>query len=340
MQGGNQYEQILDCVDDRYVFCWIQSRLRARVRAGGVPMTSSAKVYVIADIGANHDADVDNFRHAILEAQRCGADAIKFQWTSNPQKMAERRGEAAADGYAQVYQRYLAWPAGFHRGLADICREVGIDYMCTTFLPEDVEVVAPYVARFKVASFEALDIPMLAAHAGYGKDLLVSCGMASDEELRHALWKHNWPQAYERDARPGRSATPKMIKVYQQLSVHLLHCVSAYPCQPEDLNLALLLRPPDEDGLSEQFDGFSDHTEPEHTWTGALAVACGAQIVEAHLRLDTTDPANPDYPHAMTPLIFKAYVDHIRFAERCLGQGWDKKQLASEEAMARYRVRS
>lgn len=286
--------------------------------------------YVIADIGACHDNDVVKMSEAIFAAKRAGCDAIKFQWTSHPALMASRRGSALADGYATIYARYLAWEKYLHRDLAARCAETGIDYMCTVFLPSDVAVVAPLVSRFKVASFESLDGAMLSAHSGYGKQLIIGTGMADDVTLARALDVHSWP-----------NRTRERLAQYGSLlgEIKLLQCVSAYPAPLSDLNLSLLWKSEiygDSDVIVE-FDGLSDHTDPSETLTGALAVAAGATIVEAHLRLPNTDPKNPDYAHAMTPPQFAEYVRLIRLAERCLGDG-KKRARESEAPMLRYRV--
>lgn len=265
------------------------------------------ETYVIADIGACHDGEATKMDLAIMAAADAGADAIKFQWTSRPYRMARRRGRALEDGYGDVYARYLAWPSDWHAGLAGQCRDAGIDYMCTAFLPEDVATVAPHVASFKVASFEADDAALLEAHVPFRrKRVIVSTGMLDDR---------------------GAASVAGLARAFG-LDAPLLHCVSAYPCPHGELGLAIMRHG--------RYAGLSDHTRPELTWTGALAAAAGARIVEAHLRLDGTDAANPDFPHAMAPGQFGDYVRNIRFAEACVGDG--RRASACEDAMRRYRV--
>ncbi len=272
-------------------------------------------IYVIADIGANHDGQYARMLEAIDEAKHAGCDCAKFQWVSDPVSMAKRRGQAYADGYAEVYAKYLAWPSNWHEELAAHCRHCGIDYMCTCFLPEDIAIVAPHVARFKVASFEASDRTFLAAHAQLGKDVLISTGMLSHGELMNLQWY--------------------IPQDFLPVDISWLHCVSSYPAPIEAMQLAVFQTNSDCGGP--HFDGLSDHSDPALTWTGALAVARGAKIIEAHLRLDETDPANQDYPHAMTPQQFAEYVRNIRFCEVALGDG-EKRLQPCEELMARYRV--
>lgn len=280
--------------------------------------TSAKNPYVIADGGACHDGDCRKMIALVEAAAEAGCDAYKTQWTSRPVAMARRRGAAEADGYAAIYRRYLAWPEGWHSGLHDACRRVGIDYICTVFLPEDVEAIAPYVAKFKVASFEAEDFSLLGAIRPVrdGRDVLISCGMQD--------WSDFLPEMY-------RAAVYSMFGTTGS-DVIWMHCVSAYPAPMSAQHLRLFNQPV---GLS----GYSDHTDPVETWTGAVALAVSRRVrfIEAHLRLDETDPANPDFPHAMTPAQFAQYVRTIRLAAVALGDG-PKRIEECEAAMLRYKV--
>lgn len=263
-------------------------------------------VYVIADIGACHDGELDKMNKAIVAAKEAGCDAIKFQWTSDPRAMARRRGRAEADGYADIYARYLTWPKEWLAVLRNACLSHGIDFMCTVFLPQDVDVVAEHVRTFKVASFEASDRGMwdaLAPHVLGGKEVVASLGMGQDKVAGH-----------------GGTGVKSRIK--------WLHCVSAYPAPVTALGLDRIRR--------DQLHGLSDHTHPDFTWTGALAVAAGATIVEAHLKLETTGRDNPDAKHAMTGAQFKNYVSRIRFADSCMTAPAGMQPC--EEQMAQYRV--
>ena len=271
------------------------------------------RTYVIADIGACHDGSIINMIDAIYEAQQIGVSALKFQWTSDADRMARRRGAATEDGYAGIYAKYLQWPARWMLALAQRCRDAGLDFMCTAFLPEDVAAVAPEVARFKIASFEAEDPEMYVAHEPYGQPVIVSLGMGA--------------RAPEAAAALGTR-------------LRFLRCTSSYPAPVESLGLRAIGRfgGSSLSGTDYGLCGFSDHSDPALTSTGAIAVAAGAEIVEAHLRLSTTRPENPDYPHAMTTEQFAEYVRHIRFAERCLGGDTAGLAHPSERPMARYRV--
>lgn len=256
--------------------------------------------FVIAEAGSCHSGSLATAKHLIRAAAEAGANACKFQFWSDADRLADRRH--VPDEYREVYRRF-ALPVAWLPELAATCGALFIEFMATAYLPEDLPTLAPFIKRWKIASFEASDREFIAAHAPYGKPLIISTGMMT--------------------GRPPCVAG---------VSVAWLHCVSAYPAPIDSLNLAVL-----RSGL---YDGFSDHSAPNLTWTGALSVAalgCEDAIIEAHLRLDDTDPANPDYPHAMTPRQFGDYVRAIRFAEKCLGSG-EKRCQPCEENMRQYRV--
>lgn len=274
----------------------------------------SARTLVIAECGASHDGDFVKAQRLVDAARDVGADVAKFQFWSSADRLADRR--RVPEHYREIYRRYQM-PESWLRFLKARCDAYGIEFMATCYLPEDVAVVAPFVKRFKVASFEAGDEAFIAAHqpfqGNHEREIVVSHGMGS-------TWMDR------------RWFAP----------VRHLHCVSAYPARIESLNLGVLREGWCEDMVDRWpdrsvWDGFSDHSAPEFTWTGALAVAAGAEIIEAHLRLDDTDPANPDAPHAMTPRQFTEYVANIRFAEACLGDGMKRLQSCEAECL-KYRV--
>lgn len=280
----------------------------ARAQALGARST-----FVIMEAAGCHDGVLVKALRLVELAREAGADAVKFQWLSSPQRLVERR--QAAD-YREAYQ-VLSFPREWFPMLRDAAIEAGLEFMCTVYLPEDIHVVAPYVSRFKIASFEARDAHFVGLHAEFGKPVIVSTGMAARHEV--AAIVQSWKRA-----RAG--------KVGEPLGLHVLHCVSAYPCPVEQASLAVLRANPYDD---RRIDGFSDHTR--HPWTGALAVAAGATIVEFHARLDDTDPTNADYAVSRTPEEAADYVRHIRLAETMMGTGVKEPQ-PSEVSMMRYRV--
>lgn len=241
---------------------------------------------------------LQNAYRMILAAKECDADAAKFQWTSDVEEMARRRNDTNPANY-----EILAYPIEWLHKLKAKCDEVGIEFMCTVFIERDIATIAPFVSRFKVASAESSDGRFIAAHGGYKKETLVSYafGSAPQQDCWYPNVKH-------------------------------LHCVCSYPTPIDQLNLNRLRnnnfsdRP---EHLIQWFDGISDHTTS--TLTGALAVACGATIIEKHIKLYETPKDNPDFPHSIhvgysgdyqeQAESFSKYVSNIREAEKAMGSG-------------------
>lgn len=263
---------------------------------------------VIVEPGACHDGLLTRMLQLVDAAADAKADAFKPQFWSDPDRLASRR--RATDAYRDLYRRYGV-PLSWLPPVVGRCRAHRLRFGLSIYLPEDVEMAVRLGVDFlKVASFEAEAADLTDRMAPYlqqSMPLYVSLGMGA--------------------RRPA--FTPRALR-----HVYWLHCVSAYPAPVEALGLRRLQR------MREAYDGFSDHSDPMLTWTGALAVAAGASVVEAHLRLDGTSPENPDAPHAMTPQQFAEYVRHIRFAEACLGDVQHHDRMHPCEAeMAQFRVR-
>lgn len=168
------------------------------------------------------------------------------------------------------------------------CDKVGIEFMTTCFDEETLKIVAPLLKRFKIGHAESIDAKFIHAHDEYRKEAIIST------VNMHAL----------------------ADRLYYS-PTRVLHCVSEYPCRIERLNLKAL----EYRGF---YDGLSDHTTS--TLTGALAVAAGADIVEKHIKLSSTDTKNPDWNTSlfadtkclgrdMVECPFLAYVAHVRQAE-------------------------
>lgn len=252
------------------------------------------RTFVVAECGSGHDMSLEKARRMVVAAKDAGADAAKFQFWSSGSRMARRRH---APQYEDVYIHYA-----ISRSWLDVlrvhCADVGIAFMCSAYLPEDVGIVAEHVDTLKIASFEANDPELLAAHVQpvrAGKDVLISLGLGGSHRV-----VDEYLTTHTIDRRCG--------------SIRFLHCVSAYPAPETELNLANLRGV---DGHS--YWGFSDHTHAFQIMTGALAVAAGAKTIERHMRAEDTLTTNPDFHHAMPPDLFTLYVDNIRWAESVMG---------------------
>ncbi len=227
-----------------------------------------------------------------------GAGAVKYQYWSDSKALAlKRRMPEVADRY-----EFSRLPKAWLPELAKEAESLGVDFMCTTYMKEDIATVAPYVKAFKIASFEAQVWEFIEAHLSYDKPIFISTGLTTEVELINLVeYRTTHPQ------------------------IKLLHCVSAYPCPYNEVNLAIIQKY----GL----DGYSDHTGSPIT--GACAVMAGASIIEVHIRSEFTPNTNPDYPHSLDPETFEQYVSNIMVAEELLGSGQKLTQPA-EAANRQY----
>lgn len=184
--------------------------------------------------------------------------------------------------------------------LRDLCHEHNLSFACSVYLPEDVQRVAEYVDVFKVSSFEANDIDLL-----------------------YEIQKY-------RDARPWFISTGMQESRRNSYDAVYLHCVSYYPQLDEHfpLDQASL-------GAIEYGEGYSDHTRL--VFTGAMAVAAGADYLEVHFRLNTTSQGCPDYTVSLTPEELKSYVKWANIAKAMRGTGLKEIQEC-ERPMLQHRV--
>ena len=290
--------------------------------------------YIIAEAGSSGEGDLGRMATLVKVARKAGANAVKFQWTSSATRMADRRH---AGEYREHYRRNLEWPRAWHEKLAAVCQEAGIDYMCSVYLPEDIEVVRWYVRHYKLSSFEACDKSMLDPYikqlAGeFATSVHLDSPAGDPDSPRHMFVSTGMCDLG--DVRKTGAAFAAYLPSYganrAMGRVHLMHCTSAYPCSLESMNLQAL----DNDAL----DSYSDHSDPRLTWTGGAARLAGASAaIEAHFRLDSTSPENRDAAHSMDELQLSAYVQHIRDVERVMGRP-TKEPDESEKAMMDHRV--
>jgi pseudaminic acid synthase len=257
--------------------------------------------FLVAEISANHNQSLERALALVRAAKMAGADAVKIQtfmpWTSTIQcdtpPFRLTQGIWAGETLYSLYEKaYMPWE--WHVPLVEEARAVGLTIFTTAYDPAALEFTAQFDFPFhKVASFELVDIPLLKKIAATGKPVLVSTGMASlgeIEEAVHAL----------RDNGAGE--------------LILLKCTSAYPAQPEEINLCTLPH------LAQAFGcltGLSDHTLGSAV--AVAAVTLGACVIEKHFTLSRAD-GGPDSAFSMEPDEFKRMTDDIRTVEKALGQ--------------------
>lgn len=258
-------------------------------------------VYLIAEMSANHHHDLERAIALIKAAKEAGADAVKLQ-TYTPDTLTIdcgnqyfRVGKGTAWEGKVLYQLYgeAYTPWQWQPQLMETARQIGIDCFSTPFDDSAVEFLENLqVPAYKVASFELVDLPLLRKIGQTGKPVIMSTGMANEQEIQEAVDTLR------------QAGCPQLA---------LLKCTSAYPADPKEMNLLTIPY------LRERFDvvaGLSDHTLG---LTAAIAsVALGARIIEKHLTLSRND-SGPDSHFSLEPDEFKAMVDTVRETEKALG---------------------
>ena len=246
------------------------------------------RTYIIAEIGINHGGDLALAEKLIDSAARAGVDAVKFQ-TYITEKRAPKGNQAVFDILKKCELPFEAF-----RELKEHAGQQGVEFFSTPFDPESLEVLDDIgCSLFKIASFDVVNHALLREVAAKGRPVLMSVGMAGLEEIREAY-------------AILRQGTER---------VALLHCMSAYPLQEQDANLAAVY------ALKTAFDcpvGYSDHT-PDIT-VPLYAVAAGAQIIEKHYKIDEAMEC-VDAPVSITEAQMKNLVQETRRIETMFGRG-------------------
>ncbi len=258
-------------------------------------------VYVIAEIGVNHDGDLGVAKEMIHAAADAEADAVKFQVFS-PERLV--RPDAPTAAYQQQTEQaasqydLLARLALSHEQFAELAQyagQHGVEFLATPFSVADLKFLAAIGVRaIKIASTDIVNAPLLDAAAGSGVAVIVSRGAADYDEIAAGLNR----------LRQGGTN-----------SVALLHCVSSYPTPEYEANLAVIHALQDAFGC---IAGFSDHTES--ITIGGYAAAAGARIVEKHMTMSRSRKG-PDHAFSLEPDQLAEYIHHIRRTELMLGTG-------------------
>ncbi len=259
-------------------------------------------VFIIAELSCNHQQDFELARKSVLAMKECGVDAVKLQ-TAKPSSITIKAdteyfkikggtlwdNKTLYDLYSEVYT-----PWEWHKPLQELSESLGMTFFSSPFDHEAVDFLEQHqVPAYKIASFEITDIPLIKYTAGKGKPIIISTGIANEEDIKDAV------------------EACHSVGNYQ---IALLKCTSAYPTPLEEVNLNVIPE------LKRKFNtiiGLSDHTLGSLVPTGAVAL--GARIIEKHFILDRK-LGGPDAAFSMEPHEFKAMIDTVRDLEKAMGK--------------------
>jgi len=293
------------------------TRSSGTIEIAGRPIGPDHPPYVIAELSANHNGSQDAALKLIDEAKACGADAVKIQ-TYRADTITidcdgdEFRIQGGLWTGKRLYDLYQEahTPWEWHAELFSHAARAGITLFSSPFDKTAVDLLEQLNApAYKIASFEAIDLPLIRYVAQTGKPMIISTGMADADEIGEAL-------AAARDGGCRELA--------------ILHCVSGYPAPAADYNLRTL---PD---MSERFGvitGLSDHTLDNAT--AIASVALGAAIIEKHFTLDRNG-GGPDDSFSLQPEELRALCTSARTAWEALGQV-DYGRKSSEQGNVKFR---
>ncbi len=271
------------------------------MRIGNNTIDSNSKVFIIAELSANHNGSLNTAIETIRAAKRAGADCIKFQtYTAdtitidcdNDDFIIQDtiwHGKKLYDLYNEAYT-----PWEWHEKLFEVAREEGLACFSSPFDKTAVDFLENIgTPAYKIASFEITDIPLIEYAASKGKPIIISTGIADISDIELAI---------------------NACRSVGNNDIALLKCTSSYPAPIDEANMIIIK------DLAERFNvisGLSDHTMG--ATVPIVAVALGAKIIEKHFILDRSI-GGPDASFSMNEIEFSQMVDSIREAELAVGQ--------------------
>ncbi len=284
------------------------------VKIGNRLVGDDHPAYVIAEIGINHNGDLDIAKQMIDAAVHARADTVKFQKrtpeVATPLEQQNQMRETPWGYISYLDYRYkVEFNEDQYCEIDRYCREKGIAWMVSVWDEPSVDFMEKFdTPAYKIPSASLTDSKLIRRARATGRPLILSSGMSTMEQIR------------------------KGVDVSGDKDLVLLHCTSTYPCEPEELNLKMV------ETLRSEFPnipiGYSGHEVG--LVPSAVAVAFGACMVERHLTLDRAMWGS-DQAASVEPGGFERLVKYIRVTEASLGDGIKKVYPSEQNSMKRLR---
>ncbi len=284
------------------------------IQFGNRKLGDGHSAYIIAEVGINHNGDIDIAKKIIDAAVHAGADAVKFQKRApeicTPPEQQKQMRETPWGYITYLDYRYkVEFGEEQYREIDRYCKEKKIDWMVSVWDEPSVDFMEQFdTPAYKIPSASLTDHNLLKYVRATNKPLIISTGMSTMEQIR------------------------KGAQVVGEENLIIMHCTSAYPCEPQELNLKML------ETLRKEFPntpiGYSGHEVG--LIPSAVAVALGACSVERHITLDRAMWGS-DQAASVEPGGFERLVKYIRVTEASLGDGVKKVYESEKGSMKKLR---
>jgi len=270
--------------------------------------------YIIAEIGINHNGDMNNVFKLIDIASEAGCNAVKFQKRTPelavPESEWDIRRETPWGEMSYIdYKRKIELTIPQYKEIDSYCKQKQITWFASCWDEQSVEQLAEInISCFKIASASLTDYKTISSMLKYDIPIIMSTGMSTFMEIKES------------------------VNMFQDRTIGLMHTTSSYPCPPEELNLNMIKTLGNE--FPNHIIGYSGHETGLSTTS--VAVAFGAKIVERHITLDRA-MWGTDQSASLAPGGLRSLVGHIRTIEKALGDG--VKKVYDSELISRKKLR-
>lgn len=261
-----------------------------------------SKVFVIAEAGVNHNGSIEVAKELVDVAARAGADAVKFQ-TFKAENLVCKNAEKAnyqmetTDTSESQFEmlKKLELTLDMHQQLITYCKQKNIMFLSTPFDIDSLYFLVDLgVEIIKIPSGEITNYPLLREVGKTGKEVIISSGMSTLDEVREAL---------------------DILKEFGSKRITVLHCNTEYPTPYEDVNLNAMVTMREKLNINV---GYSDHTSGIEIPIAATAL--GASVIEKHFTLDKL-MEGPDHKASLEPMELEKMIASIRIVEKAMGNG-------------------